>query len=112
MLSISSRYSFTSVVELARPSLRAAFACATGVCYGLGGVMFAFIARRFTYWRDLLRVIHTPALLLPLYWLILDESIRWLHATRRKDRAIATVRKVARWNNVSLKLTLISFLKL
>ncbi|CAH0719740.1 unnamed protein product, partial [Brenthis ino] len=93
---------YVMMVELARPSLRAAFACATGVGYGLGGVMFAFIARRFTYWRDLLRVIHTPALLLPLYWLILDESIRWLHATRRKDRAIATVRKVARWNNVTL----------
>lgn len=89
------------VVELARPSLRAAFACATGVAYGLGGVLFAFIASRVQYWRDLLRVIHAPALLLPLYWLLLDESMRWLHATKRKERAVITIRKVARWNKVN-----------
>lgn len=88
------------MVELARPSLRAAFACATGVAYGLGGVLFAFIASRVQYWRNLLRAIHSPALLLPLYWLLLDESMRWLHATKQRERTVTTIRKVARWNKV------------
>ncbi|XP_045499390.1 organic cation transporter protein-like [Colias croceus] len=93
---------YVMMVELARPSLRAAFACATGVAYGLGGVLFAVIARYLPNWRDLLRAIHTPALLLPLYWLILDESVRWLHATQQTDKAKAVVKKAARWNTVVL----------
>ncbi|XP_050348279.1 organic cation transporter protein-like [Nymphalis io] len=93
---------YVMMVELARPSLRAAFACATGVGYGLGGVLFAFIASGIPYWRDLLRTIHTPALLFPIYWFLLDESMRWLHATRRTDRALTVIRKVARWNKITL----------
>lgn len=88
------------MVELARPSLRVSFACATGVGYGLGGVLFAVLARRVRYWRALLRVIHAPALLLPLYWLLLDESARWLHASGKRRRAVDAIRKAARWNKV------------
>lgn len=90
------------MVELARPSLRAAFACATGVGYGLGGMLFALIASGVPYWRNLLRTIHTPALLFPVYWFLLDESVRWLHATQRTDRAVAAIRRIARWNKVIL----------
>ncbi|VVC91065.1 unnamed protein product, partial [Leptidea sinapis] len=86
------------VVELARPSLRAPFACATGVAYGMGGVLFAWIASRLQTWRALLRAVHTPALLLPLYWLLLDESARWLQVTGRTQRAAAVIIKAASWN--------------
>ncbi|XP_072932974.1 organic cation transporter protein-like [Epargyreus clarus] len=93
---------YVMMVELARPSLRAAFACATGVAYGAGGALLALLAARLRHWRWLLRAAHAPALLLPLYWLLLDESVRWMHATRRNDRALATVRKIAAWNKVTL----------
>ncbi|CAF4852802.1 unnamed protein product [Pieris macdunnoughi] len=91
---------YVIMVELARPSLRAVFACATGVAYGLGGILFAETARRIPQWRSLLRVVHSPALVLPAYWLLLDESVRWLHAAGRVDEAAAVVRKAARWNKV------------
>ncbi|XP_041980241.1 organic cation transporter protein-like [Aricia agestis] len=93
---------YVMAVELARPSLRAAFACATGVTYGLGGVVFAALAANVRYWRELLRTIHAPAVLLTLYWLLLDDSARWLHASGRRDRAQAVVRKAAQWNKVLL----------
>lgn len=88
------------MVELARPSLRAAFACATGVAYGLGGALFALVAWGIPYWRHLLVTIHAPALLLPLYWLLVDESPRWLHVRQRTPEAAAIIKKAARVNKV------------
>ncbi|CAK1585788.1 unnamed protein product [Parnassius mnemosyne] len=93
---------YVMVVELARPSLRASFACATGVAYGVGGALLALAAHRLHRWRQLLLALHTPALLLPLYCLLLDDSVRWLHATARQDEAIAVLRKAAKWNRVTL----------
>lgn len=89
------------MVELARPSLRSAFAAATGAAYGLGGVLLALTARRLRAWRRLLLALHAPALLLPLARLLLDDSARWLHARGRGARAEAVIRKAARWNKVS-----------
>lgn len=88
------------MVELARPSLRAPFACATGVAYGLGGVVFALLAWRVPYWRWLVRTAYAPALLLPFYYRLIDESPRWLHAAGDTQRAAGVLRKAARWNKV------------
>ncbi|KAI5633336.1 sugar transporter domain-containing protein [Phthorimaea operculella] len=100
-------YGFTSagyvmMVELAHPSLRATFACATGMAYGVGGMLFALVAWAVPYWRNLLATIHTPALLLPLYWLILDESARWLHVRGKTSETQRIIRKAARWNKIKL----------
>ncbi|XP_014357044.2 organic cation transporter protein isoform X2 [Papilio machaon] len=93
---------YVMVVELARPSLRAPFACATGVAYGLGGVVFALLAWRVPRWRWLVRAAYAPALLLPLYRRLLDESPRWLHATGDTQGAANVLRKAARWNKVTI----------
>ncbi|KAJ0183568.1 hypothetical protein K1T71_001544 [Dendrolimus kikuchii] len=90
------------MVELARPSLRAAFACATGVAYGMGGMLFSLIAWRTQYWRHLLWVIHSFALLLPLYWLLLPESPRWLFVKGRANEIVAAIKRAAKWNKVLL----------
>lgn len=70
------------------------------MAYGLGGVLFAWVAWRVPYWRHLLRAVHAPALLLPLYCLLVDESARWLHAAGRRADAVRVIRKAARWNKV------------
>ncbi|XP_053604460.1 solute carrier family 22 member 3-like isoform X2 [Plodia interpunctella] len=93
---------YVMMVELARPNVRAAFACATGVAYGLGGVLFALAAWAVPHWRRLLLTVHAPALLLPLYWLLLDESPRWLLARDRGPELTTVLRKVARVNKVVL----------
>lgn len=100
-----------AVVEIAHPSLRAVFACATGVAYGAGGVLFAWVAWGVPYWRHLLWTIHSLALLLPLYWLLLDESPRWLHATGNVDKTAAVIRKAAQWNKVVVNEALMSKLQ-
>ncbi|XP_068633971.1 organic cation transporter protein-like [Battus philenor] len=93
---------YVMVVELARPSLRAPFACATGVAYGAGGALFALIAWKLPYWRSLIRAAYTPALLLPLYWYLMDESPRWLLSASRSEEAAQVLRKAARWNKVKI----------
>ncbi|XP_013173256.1 PREDICTED: organic cation transporter protein-like [Papilio xuthus] len=93
---------YVMVVELARPSLRAPFACATGVAYGLGGVVFALLAWRVPRWRWLVRAAYAPALLLPLYRRLIDESPRWLHAAGHTQGAANVLRKAARWNKVTI----------
>ncbi|XP_013141544.1 PREDICTED: organic cation transporter protein-like [Papilio polytes] len=93
---------YVMVVELARPSLRAPFACATGVAYGLGGVVFALLAWRVPYWRWLVRTAYAPALLLPFYCRLIDESPRWLHAAGDTQGAAGVLRKAARWNKVTI----------
>nr|XP_049703476.1 organic cation transporter protein [Helicoverpa armigera] len=91
---------YVMMVEIAHPSLRAVFACTTGIAYGVGGMVFAWLAWSLPYWRHLLLLIHALALLLPLYWLLLDESPRWLHARADAPAAAAVIRKAARWNKV------------
>ncbi|XP_075975003.1 organic cation transporter protein-like [Anticarsia gemmatalis] len=91
---------YVLMVEMAHPSLRAVFACATGVAYGLGGVLFAWVAYGVPYWRHLLWTIHSLALLLPLYYMLLDESPRWLHAKGNVAKTDAVIRKAAAWNKV------------
>ncbi|XP_028042239.1 organic cation transporter protein-like [Bombyx mandarina] len=93
---------YVMMVELARPSLRASFACATGVAYGLGGMLFALIAWKIQYWRHLLYTVHSFALLLPLYWLLVDESPRWLHAKGRTEETVDIIKKAARWNKIQV----------
>lgn len=89
------------MVEIAHPSLRAVFAVATGVAYGVGGVLFAGISYKVPYWRHLLWTVYSLALLLPLYRWLLDESPRWLHAKGRVDKTAAIIRKAASWNKVN-----------
>ncbi|RVE39823.1 hypothetical protein evm_015527, partial [Chilo suppressalis] len=46
----------------------------------------------------LLWTVHSAALLLPLYWLLKDESPRWLHAQSKWDHAAAIIKKAAMIN--------------
>ncbi|CAB3246743.1 unnamed protein product [Arctia plantaginis] len=91
---------YVLMLEMAHPSLRGVFACATGVAYGVGGVLFAWIAWGVPYWRHLLWTIHSLALLLPIYYILLDESPRWLHSQGNIKKTDAMIRKAAAWNKV------------
>ncbi|GBP80791.1 hypothetical protein EVAR_54236_1 [Eumeta japonica] len=65
-------------------------------------MLLAGVAYAVPNWRRLLRTIHAPALMLPLYWLLLDESPRWLATRGRRADAARVLRKAARWNGIVL----------
>lgn len=73
-----------------------------GFGYSIGGMTLPLLAWFFPYWRHLLRVLYTPALLFCGYLFLLDESPRWLLSKGKKDEAVAIIEKVAKKNKVKV----------
>ncbi|KAM3959456.1 solute carrier family 22 member 1 [Aphomia sociella] len=71
-------------------------------CYTGGLIVMPFIAWAVPYWRNFLRVIYAPSLIILSYSLFLDESIRWLFSKGRRREAIVLIEKVAEKNKVKL----------
>ncbi|KAI5637920.1 sugar transporter domain-containing protein [Phthorimaea operculella] len=74
-------------------------------CYTCGLIIMPFIAWAVPYWRNFLRVIYAPTLLILTYSFFLDESIRWLFSKGKKERAITLIQKIADRNGVEIDKT-------
>lgn len=68
----------------------------------VGGVLLPLTAWGVSYWRNLLRVIYSPAFLFSTYYFLIDESPRWLLTKGKKDKAIAILEKMGHKNKVKL----------
>ncbi|XP_023936559.1 solute carrier family 22 member 21 [Bicyclus anynana] len=77
-------------------------------CYTIGQIIMPFIAWGVPYWRNFLRVIYAPTLIILTYSFFLDESIRWLFSKGKKKQAIKLIEKIAKRNNVKVDKTLIN----
>lgn len=76
-------------------------------CYTGGLILMPFIAWAIPYWRNFLRAIYTPTLIVLTYSLYLDESIRWLFSKGKREQAIKLIQKIAHRNGVEIdKMTL------
>lgn len=62
--------------------------------------------------RDLIRISYAPGLLLFAYFWLVPESVRWLLVTGRVDRAVNTLKRIARFNGKELSPKLIELIKL
>lgn len=71
-------------------------------CYTCGLIVMPFIAWAVPYWRNFLRVIYAPTLLILSYSFFLDESIRWLYSKGKKERAAQLIRKISKKNGVEI----------
>ena len=71
-------------------------------CYTCGLIVMPFIAWAVPYWRNFLRVIYAPTLLILSYSFFLDESIRWLYSKGKKERAVQLIQKIAKRNGVEI----------
>ncbi|CAD0249195.1 unnamed protein product [Spodoptera exigua] len=76
-------------------------------CYTCGLIVMPFIAWAVPYWRNFLRVIYAPTLLILTYSIFLDESIRWLYSKGRKERAVQLIQKIAKRNGVNIDGTML-----
>ncbi|CAH2240943.1 solute carrier family 22 member 1-like isoform X2 [Pararge aegeria] len=77
-------------------------------CYTIGQIIMPFIAWGVPYWRNFLRVIYAPTLIILTYSFFLDESIRWLFSKGKKKQAIKLIEKIAKRNNVKVEKSLIN----
>lgn len=86
-------------MEVLPSTARGAWSVASHVVFALGQALLGGVAWVLPYWRWLLRVIYSSALItLPLMWLFLPESMRWLVSKGRVRDAQNIIRKAAKMN--------------
>uniref|UniRef100_A0A0K8VF65 Solute carrier family 22 member 3 n=3 Tax=Bactrocera latifrons TaxID=174628 RepID=A0A0K8VF65_BACLA len=89
---------FLLAIELVGPKRRVAAATIITIFYSLGEALLGVLAQQFQNWRDLLRVLYTPALLLIVFLFVLPESVRWLLSQGREEDATHLLKRAARIN--------------
>lgn len=73
-----------------------------GVFYCLGSLATPLIALKLGEWRLFLEVTAIPLLVVPSFWFLLPESIHWLVATNKPERALTMFHRVAKFNGKAL----------
>ncbi|CAH0719752.1 unnamed protein product, partial [Brenthis ino] len=81
---------------------RVAFSCISDILSCIGGAFFGLIAWKIPYWRNMMRAIYAPLLIVVFYIFLIDEGVRWLLAHNRKDEAVRVLNKVAKINKITL----------
>nr|XP_026490940.1 solute carrier family 22 member 3-like [Vanessa tameamea]XP_026490948.1 solute carrier family 22 member 3-like [Vanessa tameamea] len=76
--------------------------------YTGGQIIMPLIAWAVPYWRNFLRVIYAPTLIILTYSFFLDESIRWLFSKGKKEQGIKLIEKIAKRNNVKIDKSLLN----
>lgn len=95
-------FSFISVTEVVSTKQRLKFILMCTIGYTFGGFATSVAAWLVPYWRTLLQVLYTPALLFFFYKYLLDESPRWLLIKGHKKKAVEVLEKAAMKNNLKL----------
>lgn len=70
--------------------------------YPFGEIMLGLAAMYFNHYRSFLIFLYVPTLFVISYFWLVPESIRWLVATKRKDRALEILSASAKHNNRTL----------
>ncbi|XP_054734015.1 organic cation transporter protein [Anastrepha obliqua] len=89
---------FLLAIELVGPKRRVAAATIITIFYSLGEALLGVLAQQFQNWRNLLRILYTPALLQILFLFILPESVRWLLSQGKEEEATRLLKRAARVN--------------
>ncbi|KPJ17122.1 Solute carrier family 22 member 3 [Papilio machaon] len=90
------------ITEVVSTKQRLKFILMCTIGYTFGGFATSLAAWLVPYWRNLLQVLYTPALLFFFYKYLLDESPRWLLIKGHKDKAVEVLEKAAKKNNQKL----------
>ncbi|XP_032516754.2 organic cation transporter protein-like isoform X1 [Danaus plexippus] len=93
---------FVLIVEIIGSDKRIIGAAAVGSSVAIGELILDFIVWNVPYWRKFFLIIYCPAPIFIIYVYILEESMRWLLTTGRKDKALVVLQKIATWNKFAI----------
>lgn len=90
-------------LEFLRPSARTlGLNLIIGIFYCLGSVITPLIALAVGEWRLFLGVTALPLLMVPFAWFVIPESIVWLVAARKPEKALKLLHRVAAVNGKAI----------
>ncbi|XP_071798964.1 organic cation transporter protein-like isoform X1 [Asterias amurensis] len=89
---------FVMIMEMFPSECRTLAGSLNNLIWGVAMVLLAPIGYTFTNWRHMQLVISIPCFIALPLWFLLDDSVRWLLAVGRKDKARVILEKMARWN--------------
>lgn len=90
------------MIELLSKKYRVLGNTAMFVAFAAGEICLGLVAMYVNDYRIIIRIFAIPGLLIFLYYFIIPESVRWLLATGRIDRAIQTLKQIAKFNGREL----------
>lgn len=99
------------VIETLSLKQRALGSALVNTSFSLGEILLGVVAMYIHDFRYMLRALYAPGLFVILYFWLVPESIRWLLITGRVDRAIKTLRRMAKVNGTVLTENSINLLR-
>lgn len=93
---------FVFTVELQSSRYRVLGSILISIAYAVGEMLLGLVAMYVHDFRILMRIFYIPGLFVFAYFWLVPESTRWLLATGRTDRAIETLKRIARFNRREL----------
>lgn len=107
---------FTGIYVFAMELLSAKYRVLGSMLVAIGGsvgnLLFGIAVMYVHDFRVVLRIFNIPGLFVFFYFLIQSESVRWLLATGRIDRAIDTMKRIAKFNRRELSEKTIQMIRL
>lgn len=90
-------------MEYIRPSMRTfGLNLCIGLFYCLGSMVTPWIAVAFGHWQMYLLVTSLPILLVPMFYIHVQESALWLISKNEIEKAIKCFERVAKYNGKEL----------
>lgn len=93
---------YVFAIELLSQKYRVLGNTIMSIAYAIGEILLGVAALYIHEYRTVMRVFCVPGLLIFLYFWIVPESVRWMLATGRIDRAIETLKRMAKFNRRQL----------
>ncbi|KAK4883420.1 hypothetical protein RN001_006739 [Aquatica leii] len=90
-------------VEFVGPKMRVIVSLLVSVFFAFGGVIEGSVAWIVQSWRTLLRILYPFSLLVVFHFWLLPESVRWLLAKNKFDKARKVLEHLAKVNGKSIK---------
>lgn len=103
---------YVLAIEWMTPKYRVLSNTVLSIAYPIGEMLVGLTAMFVHDYRILIRIMFTPGVFVILLFFLLPESVRWLLVTGRIDRAIDTLKRMAKVNRRQLSAKSIELIKM
>lgn len=93
-----------AALEIVEPSKRVLAGTLAAMSYSLGEMIIGFAQFLTMDWKNTIRILYTPFLLVFSFYWIVPESVRWLLSKKRPDEAVNVLQKMAKLNGTTLNM--------